>query len=71
MRQQLAQNGYLGKPLGVPSVREKKYRGKRLYFIVHNKRILLLVFAPKRDQRKIVERILAERGKYFALMDRF
>ena len=42
--------------------REKKYQNKRLYFIVdeNTKRILLLSFASKKDQQKIIDNIIED-----------
>lgn len=46
-----------GKPLGFPWFREKKLLNKRLYFIVDqaNKKVILLSFAPKKDQQAIID----------------
>ena len=45
-----------GKPLGFEWFREKKYENKRLYFLVdeQNKKILLVAFATKKDQQKVI-----------------
>ena len=46
-----------GKPLGFDWFREKKYKNKRLYFLVdeQNKKILLVAFASKKDQQKTID----------------
>ncbi len=46
-----------GKPLGFEWFREKKYENKRLYFLVdeQNKKILLVAFATKKDQQKVID----------------
>ena len=46
-----------GKPLGFEWFREKKYENKRLYFLVdeQNKKILLVAFAVKKDQQKVID----------------
>ncbi len=45
-----------GKPLGYKWFKEKKYLNKRLFFLVDDKskRILLVSFASKKDQQKII-----------------
>jgi len=45
-----------GKPLGYEWFREKKYLNKRLYFLIdeNSKRILLVTFASKKDQKEII-----------------
>ena len=45
-----------GKPLGFEWFREKKYGNKGLYFLVDekNKKILLIAFATKKDQQKVI-----------------
>ena len=46
-----------GKPLGFEWFREKKYENKRLYFLVdeENRKILLVSFASKKEQQKIID----------------
>ena len=46
-----------GKPLGFEWFREKKYKDKRLYFLVdeQNKKILLVAYATKKDQQKTID----------------
>jgi len=46
-----------GKPLGYKWFREKKYKNKRLYFLVseEKKKILLVSFASKKDQQEIID----------------
>ncbi len=45
-----------GKPLRYSWFREKKYGNKRLYYLIDesSKKILLVSFAPKKDQQKII-----------------
>ncbi len=45
-----------GKPLGFGWFREKKYRNKRLYFLVDEgmKKILFVSFASKKRQQEII-----------------
>lgn len=46
-----------GKPLGYKWFREKKYLDKRLYFLIDEttKRILLVSFASKKEQREVID----------------
>lgn len=46
-----------GKILHFSWFREKKYLNKRLYFLIdeHQKKILLVSFASKKDQQKVIE----------------
>ncbi len=43
--------------MGFEWFREKKYENKRLYFLVdkQNKKILLVAFATKKDQQKVID----------------
>ena len=56
----LKDNPQAGKPLKFPWFREKKYKGKRLYFIVYEDfgKILLVAFGTKKEQQKIIDSIL-------------
>ena len=50
-----------GKPLSYKWFREKKYLNKRLYFLVdeESKKILLISFASKKEQQKIINFVKA------------
>lgn len=57
---QLQENGdVLGKPLGLPFVREKKFNGNRLYFVVYKEwnHILLWGFSDKKVQNITIQKI--------------
>ncbi len=49
-----------GKILHFPWFREKKFEGKRLYFIIdeYSRRILLIAFARKKDQQLIINSVI-------------
>jgi hypothetical protein len=52
-----------GKPLGYKWFREKKYKNKRLYFLVDEERekVLFLSFASKKNQQEIINFVIANR----------
>ena len=66
IRLQLRQKGFTGKPLRFAWFREKKFENKRLYFLVSEKkkRVLLLAFAEKKDQQKVIDPILLNKQDY-------
>jgi len=59
IKKQLESN-VTGKPLHFNWFREKKYRDKRLYFLVDESsgKILFMAFAPKKGQQKIIDFII-------------
>ncbi|MBN1940772.1 MAG: hypothetical protein JW772_01165 [Candidatus Diapherotrites archaeon] len=63
---QLGQNSGVGKPLRFNWFREKKFGGKRLYYLVYEKRnaVLLVAFGAKKEQQKIISHVLQNREKY-------
>jgi hypothetical protein len=61
--QQLTINGSkAGKPLGFVFFREKKFDGKRMYFLVYEewKTILIVAFSNKKIQQETIDRIRKE-----------
>ncbi len=68
---QLEENPLVGKPLGFPWFREKKFAGKRLYYLVyqHISKVLLVAFGPKKTQQKVIGHILANREAYRQLLE--
>ena len=59
-----------GKPLQFNWFREKKYLNKRLYFLIDEEknRILLVSFASKKDQQKVIDYIIQNRVEFFNLL---
>lgn len=58
--QQLAEKGDLvGQPLGVPFIREKKFDGNRLYFLVYHEWNIILLWgiSGKKDQPVAISEI--------------
>lgn len=69
MRRQLAQNAYNGKPLGFKWIREKRFREKRLYYLIHNDKVLFIAFGGKKLQEVTIRHIMEERETYFKLLE--
>ena len=72
MRAQLEES-ITGKPLRFDWFREKKFENKRLYFLVdqERKKVLLVSFASKKDQEKIIEFIINNKEELFNLLRSF
>ncbi len=60
------QGGIVGKPLRVPYFREKKFEGKRLYFLVYDDFMVLLAVAisDKKAQQETINKILSRINDY-------
>ncbi len=59
MEMQLVENSY-GKMLRTPWLREKRYRNKRLYYVVDESmgRILIVDFRSKKRQQEVINKIV-------------
>ncbi len=68
---QLKENPSVGKPLGFKWFREKRFGGKRLYYLVYKKSgcVLLVAFGAKKEQQKIITHILQNKGKYLRIVE--
>ena len=55
--QRLAQDAYIGKPLGFPYLREKKFDDKRAIFFVYPEpcKVLMLTIVDKHTQKKVLK----------------
>ena len=69
IRTQLRNSLDVGKPLSY-WLREKKLTSKRLYFAVNSntRKVLLLFFAHKRDQQKIINSLQDHKEEHLALI---
>ncbi len=69
--EQLKLNPYNGKPLGYRWFREKKWEGKRLYYLIYqnNEIILLASYGDKKDQKEIITFILENRERFRKLVE--
>ncbi len=64
---QLSEKGSLvGKPLGLPFLREKKFNGNRLYFLFYAEWnvVLLVALSDKKDQSTTIVKIKTELSSY-------
>lgn len=61
IEQELKKSPYDGKPLGYNFFREKKFNGKRLYFLVYesHKAIFLITISDKKAQQNVIDLIKA------------
>ncbi len=59
-----------GDILRVRWFREKKFEGKRLYFIIDDfsQRILLIAFARKKDQERIIDEVISNMSDWFSYL---
>ncbi|MBI2583115.1 MAG: hypothetical protein HYW25_00475 [Candidatus Aenigmarchaeota archaeon] len=73
MKRQLKSNPKAGDPLRFQWFREKKFENKRLYYMISMKkpRILLVSFASKKDQQKIIDYILLHKEEYIEFLNSF
>ena len=72
MRVQLKTNPKSGKPLRYTWFREKKFENKRLYYLVSEKKmkIILAAFGSKKDQQRIIDQILLNKTEYLELLEK-
>mgnify|MGYP001567046991 FL=1 len=70
--QDLKQNPYSGKPLGYEFFREKKFNGKRLYFLVYesHKAVFLITISGKKAQQEVIDVIKANLDVYKEQLER-
>lgn len=52
LKNRLAENPYIGKPLGFTFFRELKIGSKRAYYVIQEQNILLALVGHKNDQHK-------------------
>ncbi|MDI6722238.1 MAG: hypothetical protein QMD97_01670, partial [Candidatus Aenigmarchaeota archaeon] len=73
MKVQIRSNPRTGKPLRFDWFREKKFENKRLYFIVSMKkpRILLISYASKKEQQKVIDYIMLHKDEYIDFLNTF
>lgn len=69
--EQLKENPKAGKPLRFEWFREKKYEGKRLYYLIYQNlnKVLLVSFGTKKEQQKIIAHILANLDEYKKIVE--
>ena len=70
---QLKEKGdFVGKPLRYPYFREKKFEGKRLYFLVYQDYMVILALAigNKKTQQETINKIIAELQNYKDIIEK-
>jgi len=70
IKDQLAENLLVGKPLHFSWFREKKCRNKRLFYLINEqkKRVILIAFGTKKNQQEIIDHILTNKDRYLNLI---
>lgn len=70
MKDQLKENLKAGKPLRYEWFREKKFGGKRLFFLINETthKAILIAFGTKKEQQRIIEHILINKERYLKLI---
>ncbi len=70
MKDQLAENLKVGKPLRYDWFREKKFDNKRLFYLINEntKKAILIAFGSKRDQQKIIDHVILNKERYLRLI---
>lgn len=66
IKDQLAQNLRVGKPLHYDWFREKKLGNKRLYYLINEstKKAILIAFGTKKELQRIIQHILLNKERY-------
>ena len=66
----LVENPYLGKPLGYAFFREKKLNGRRVYYLIYEEFVIVLIVAlsDKKTQQVTIDEIKQRLGEYYALV---
>jgi mRNA-degrading endonuclease RelE of RelBE toxin-antitoxin system len=65
----LAENPYQGKPLGTSFFREKKIDDKRIYYLIYDEYVIVLLvsISDKKTQQKTINEIKINRDIYLEL----
>jgi outer membrane protein assembly factor BamE (lipoprotein component of BamABCDE complex) len=70
VKDQLAENLRVGKPLRFSWFREKKFGNKRFFYLINEKsrKAVLVAFGSKKDQQKIINHIIANKEIYLTFI---
>tara|TARA_Y100000310_G_scaffold294083_1_gene324243 strand:- start:3961 stop:4281 length:321 start_codon:yes stop_codon:yes gene_type:complete len=70
-KEELPENPYQGRALGFKFFREKRIKGKRVYFLIYDDYILVLMVAigDKKTQKKDIAQIKINREAYLKLAE--
>jgi hypothetical protein len=63
---QLTENPFVGDQLQIKSLREKRLREKRIYYLVFEdlKAVLIVAISDKKTQQKIIDSIISRINEY-------
>ena len=63
---QFTANPYVGDSLQIKYIREKRFNGKRIYFVIFEdlKKVLIVAINNKKTQQKIIDSIRSNINKY-------
>jgi putative component of toxin-antitoxin plasmid stabilization module len=66
LKDSLKKNPFSGKPLGYSFFREKKIEGNRLYYLIYDKKLVILFvfYSNKKMQQKTIDQIKLDLEKY-------
>jgi|TARA_Y100000310_G_C20406113_1_gene679745 putative component of toxin-antitoxin plasmid stabilization module len=69
-RLQLTKNPFVGDPLGITFLREKRIDGKRAYFLVYEdiRCVLMVGLSDKKAQQETIDRIRSNLVEYYAIV---
>lgn len=69
-KERLTQDPHLGDPLGYEFFREKKIKGKRVYFLVYDdlKAVLMVGISGKKTQHETIEGIKSRLNDYYEVI---
>ncbi len=70
IRDQLVQNLRIGKPLHFDWFREKRFGGKRLYFLASEtkRKAVLIAFGTKKEQQQYIRHVVDNRHEYWRIL---
>jgi|SRR3989344_2283606 len=66
IKDQLKENLHVGQPLRFDWFREKRFGGKRLYYLINesSKKAVLIAFGTKKEQQSIINYILVNKERF-------
>ena len=69
----LSENPFVGKPLGLVFFREKKLNGRRVYYLIYEKFVIVLMVAisDKKTQQPTIEAIKNKLNEYYDLVKNY
>lgn len=71
IKDNLAENLDVGKPLRYYWFREKKLGNKRLFYIINTKssKVLIVAFGDKKEQQKIIDHVITNKERYLKFIE--